>query len=125
MGEKYYHLLPIEQLRKLGNKVIYYSHHARFTIVCIHLKIIPKGLKRVKKPSIGLWRESFLDKWRDILNETGMFLLDKINEANVYNAMRWEKKFFEHLGKSNSDIETSTLNEIQYNFKELEEQLFN
>ena len=54
-----------------------------------------------------------------------MFLLDKINEENVYNAKRCEKKFFEHLEKSNSDIEISALNKIQHNFKELEEQLFN
>ena len=125
MGEKSYHLLPIEQLSKLGNKVIHYSHHARFTNVCIELKIIPKGLKIVKKPSIRLWRESFLDKWRDKLNETEWLLLDKINEENVYNAKRCEKKFFEHLEKSNSDIEISALNNIQHNFKELEEQLFN
>ena len=39
MGEKSYHLLPIEQLRKLGYKVIHYSHRARFTSVCIELKI--------------------------------------------------------------------------------------
>ena len=39
MGEKSYHLLPIEQLGKLGNKVIHYSHHARFTSACIKLKI--------------------------------------------------------------------------------------
>ena len=43
----------------------------------------------------------------------------------MYNAKRCEKKFFEHLEKSNSDIEISALNNIQHNFKELEEQLFN
>ena len=43
----------------------------------------------------------------------------------MYNAKRCEKKFFEHLEKSNSDIEISALNKIQHNFKELEEQLFN
>ena len=121
MGEKSYHLLPIEQLSKLGNKVIHYSPHARFTNVCIESKIITKGLKIVKKPSIGLWRESFLDKWRDKLNETESFLLEKVNEENVYNAKRCEKKFFEHLEKSNSDIEINALNKIQHNFKELEE----
>ena len=45
MGEKSYHLLPIGQLRKLENKVIHYSHHARFTNVCIELKIMPQGFK--------------------------------------------------------------------------------
>ena len=43
----------------------------------------------------------------------------------MYNAKRCEKKFFEHLEKSNSDIEINALNKIQHNFKELEEQLFN
>ena len=43
----------------------------------------------------------------------------------MYNAKRCEKKFFEHLEKSHSDIEINALNKIQHNFKELEEQLFN
>ena len=45
MGETPYHLLPIGQSHKLGNKVIHYSHHARFTNVCIKLKIMPQGFK--------------------------------------------------------------------------------
>ena len=43
----------------------------------------------------------------------------------MYNAKRCEKKFFEHLEKSNADIKISALSKIQHNFKELEEQLFN
>ena len=52
-------------------------------------------------------------------------MLDKINEENVYNVKRCEKKIFEHLEKSNSDVEISALSKIQHNLKELEEQLFN
>ena len=43
----------------------------------------------------------------------------------MYNVKRCEKKFFEHLEKSNSDTEITAVNKIQHNFKELEEQLFN
>ena len=45
MEEKSCYLLPTGQWRKIENKVIHYSHHAKLTRICIELNIIPKGLK--------------------------------------------------------------------------------
>ena len=85
----------IDTLLYHARKGVQYEHHKAFLSICIHNKVIPKGLRVRKRACIHDGSEEFQRKWEEEEEKGGQEFTRLLEKENSRKAIKHQTIFWD------------------------------